>query len=69
MHWIQEENINGGAFYYVERRIARVMNNLEIKSDVKYVGRRAVATTAVGSVELHKNEASQLTQWISDLIL
>ena len=55
VQWVQEENINGGSFYYAERRISRVMRKLGVKSDIKYVGRRAIATTAVGSVELHKN--------------
>ena len=49
IYWVQEENINGGAFYFVERRIARVMRKFNINSDVQYVGRRAISSTAVGS--------------------
>lgn len=29
-----------------------------------YVGRRALATTAVGSSELHKKESAELAEWI-----
>lgn len=46
--------MNGGAYSFVERRFARILKNLGFKNNLKYVGRRAVATTAVGSAELHK---------------
>jgi len=36
------------------------LNNLSIKKELKYVGRRAVAATAVGSSELHKKETADL---------
>ena len=64
VYWCQEENVNGGAFYFVERRIARVIKNLGIDSQVNYVGRKAVSATAVGSVEMHKKETAELGEWI-----
>lgn len=56
--------MNGGAFYFVERRIARVIKNLGIDSQVNYVGRKAISATAVGSVEMHKKETAELGEWI-----
>jgi 2-oxoglutarate dehydrogenase complex dehydrogenase (E1) component-like enzyme len=38
----------------VQNRINRVLKKLGFKNSIKYVGRRALATTAVGSSELHK---------------
>jgi 2-oxoglutarate dehydrogenase E1 component len=52
-YWVQEENFNGGAFQFAENRINRVLGEHGLK-EVRYVGRRAVAATAVGSSELHK---------------
>jgi 2-oxoglutarate dehydrogenase complex dehydrogenase (E1) component-like enzyme len=48
--------------------VNRVLGELGLK-EVKYVGRRAVAATAVGSSELHKREATQLAEWIKDIIV
>lgn len=56
VYWVQEENINGGAYYFADRRINRILKNLNFTKELKYVGRRAIATTAVGSSELHKKE-------------
>jgi 2-oxoglutarate dehydrogenase E1 component len=52
--WIQEENFNGGPYQFVENRMNRVLGNLGVSSELRFVGRRAIACTAIGSVELHK---------------
>jgi 2-oxoglutarate dehydrogenase complex dehydrogenase (E1) component-like enzyme len=31
VYWIQEENLNGGAYLFVERRLGRVLRELGIK--------------------------------------
>ena len=54
VYWVQEENLNGGSYFFVESRINRVLRNLGVKKEIRYVGRRAIAATAVGSGELHK---------------
>lgn len=53
--WIQEENFNGGPYQFVENRVNRVLGNLGVSSELRFVGRRAIACTAVGSVELRKD--------------
>jgi len=45
--------MNSGAFEFVYPRIGRVLKDLNL-GEVIYVGRRALATTAVGSSEMHK---------------
>jgi 2-oxoglutarate dehydrogenase E1 component len=69
IYWVQEENFNGGAFQFVQNRINRVLDELSIKHEVKYVGRRAISAAAVGSSELHKKESAELAKWISSLIV
>lgn len=54
VYWLQEENFNSGPFEFVSKRVQRVLNNLGIKQNLQYVGRRALAATAVGSSEKHK---------------
>jgi 2-oxoglutarate dehydrogenase complex dehydrogenase (E1) component-like enzyme len=41
-----------------------VIKNLGIDSQVNYVGRKAISATAVGSVEMHKKETAELSEWI-----
>jgi 2-oxoglutarate dehydrogenase complex dehydrogenase (E1) component-like enzyme len=65
---VQEENFNGGAFQFAENRVNRVLGQLGLP-EVRYVGRRAVAATAVGSSEMHKREAIQLAEWIKDIVV
>lgn len=55
--------MNSGAFEFVYPRITRVLNDLKL-GQLTYVGRRALATTAVGSSELHKKESAELAEWI-----
>lgn len=55
--------MNSGAFDFVNPRITRVLNDLNL-GHLTYVGRRALATTAVGSSELHKKESAALAEWI-----
>lgn len=69
VYWVQEENFNGGAYQFVQPRISRILSNLSISAPLRYVGRRAVAATAVGSSELHKRETSELSSWVKDLII
>lgn len=64
--WVQEENLNSGAFEFVSPRITRVLNELNL-GQLTYVGRRALATTAVGSSELHKKESADLAEWIKKI--
>jgi len=45
------------------------LSNLSIEKELKYVGRRAIAATAVGSSEIHKKETADLSQWINSLII
>ena len=66
--WVQEENFNGGPYQFVENRVNRVLGTLGVSRELRYVGRRAIACPAVGSVELHKIEEQQLTDWIKELI-
>ena len=66
---MQEENLNGGAYQFVVNRISRVLSEVGWKGELEYVGRRAIANTAVGSVELHKREAAELNEWICDIIV
>lgn len=61
--------MNGGAFYFVDRRINRILKHVGIKNELKYVGRRAIAASAVGSSELHKKETEDLSNWIKQIIV
>lgn len=55
--------MNSGAFDFIYPRVTRVLNDLNL-GQLTYVGRRALATTAVGSSELHKKESAELADWI-----
>jgi 2-oxoglutarate dehydrogenase complex dehydrogenase (E1) component-like enzyme len=61
--------LNSGAFDFVYPRLVRIARELGLNESIEYVGRRALATTAVGSSELHKKESAELTEWIKKLIL
>ena len=69
VYWVQEENLNGGAYQFVASRIQRALSAVGWKGDLGYVGRRAVSATAVGSVELHKRETAELNEWIREIIV
>jgi 2-oxoglutarate dehydrogenase complex dehydrogenase (E1) component-like enzyme len=58
--------MNSGAFEFVYPRIGRVLKDLKL-GEVIYVGRRSLATTAVGSSEMHKTELHDLTEWIKKI--
>ena len=66
VYWVQEENMNSGAFEFVYPRITRVLKDLNL-GEVTYVGRRAIAASAVGSGEYHKKETSELSEWIKKI--
>lgn len=40
-----------------------------MEKEIKYVGRRAVAATAVGSAEIHKKEGENLNNWIKKILV
>jgi 2-oxoglutarate dehydrogenase complex dehydrogenase (E1) component-like enzyme len=48
----------------VEPRIRRVLRNVGIEKEMKYVGKRAISSTAVGISELHKRECEELMKWV-----
>ena len=57
MVWCQEEPKNMGSWSFVDPNIERVLERLETKSTrARYVGRAASASTAAGTMALHKKE-------------
>jgi len=54
--WVQEESHNNGAWFFVEPRLR------EMGLKLRYVGRDASASPAVGSEKLHKFEQCDLIQ-------
>lgn len=57
MVWCQEEPKNMGSWTFVDPHIERVLERLEAKSTrARYVGRAASASTAAGTMGLHKKE-------------
>ena len=60
--------MNSGAFEFVYPRLMRVARELGFDREIKYVGRQAIATCAVGSSELHKKESSELKEWVTGLM-
>ncbi len=53
--WCQEESQNMGAWSYMEPRLWALSGR-----EISYVGRNASASTAVGSLSVHKREQAQL---------
>jgi 2-oxoglutarate dehydrogenase E1 component len=59
--WCQEEPENMGAWHFADRRIERVLGDLEMKSKRPiYVGRREAASPATGSLKTHLKEQAEL---------
>ena len=57
MVWCQEEPKNMGSWTFVDPNIERVLDRLDCKSKrARYVGRPASASTAAGTMSLHKKE-------------
>lgn len=54
-YWVQEEIANGGAWHHLRPRLRHLIGKEPI-----YVGRKASASTAVGSHRIHKEEQEQI---------
>ena len=57
--WTQEEPANMGAFSFVRDRIEEL---LLPHQSLQYAGRRASASTATGSLRIHRQEQEALVQ-------
>ena len=69
VYWVQEENVNSGAFSFVLPRLERIIRSVGLHRELKYVGRRGISTTAVGSGEIHKKESAALLEWVQSIIV
>ena len=59
--WCQEEPENQGAWFFVDRRIEKVLTDAKHKAGRPiYVGRAAAAAPATGSLKQHNNEQAAL---------
>jgi len=60
--WCQEEPENNGAWFFVDRRIERVLEEINHKPNQRprYIGRDAAASPATGSAKRHAAEQSNL---------
>lgn len=59
VYWAQEEHENQGAYVFVAPRLQHLINSLNVK-ELKYVGRRALSTSAVGNSKTHKAELEKI---------
>ncbi|GGC58949.1 2-oxoglutarate dehydrogenase subunit E1 [Siccirubricoccus deserti] len=61
--WCQEEPENMGAWTYLDRRIERVLKELDIAAKrPEYVGRREAASPATGLAKVHQQEQETLVR-------
>ncbi|MFC7475048.1 2-oxoglutarate dehydrogenase E1 component [Dankookia sp. GCM10030260] len=61
--WCQEEPENMGAWTFVDRRLEKVLKDLEIKAKrPDYVGRREAASPATGLAKVHAAEQENLVR-------
>lgn len=59
--WAQEEPENMGYWFFVDRRIEKVLTGLDIKAKrAGYVGRIAAASPATGLLRRHNKEQAEL---------
>jgi 2-oxoglutarate dehydrogenase E1 component len=58
--WTQEEPQNMGAWFFVDRRIEAVLQELGRKDRPSYVGRIEAASPATGSLKRHNKEQAEL---------
>lgn len=67
--WCQEEPENNGAWFFLDRRIERVLGELNHKPNARprYVGRVAAASPATGSAKRHAEEQKALVTEALDL--
>lgn len=65
--WIQEETLNSGAYWFAEPRISRILKELDFETqNIKCHARRAIASTAIGSVHSNNAEYLQLIQTLDN---
>jgi 2-oxoglutarate dehydrogenase E1 component len=61
--WCQEEPENMGAWSFVDRRIEKVLQELELKNNrPRYIGRPAAASPAAGLMSQHQYEQARLVE-------
>lgn len=61
--WCQEEPENMGAWFFVDRKIEKVLQELKSKSQwPQYAGRDEAASPATGSLKRHNAEQAKLTE-------
>jgi 2-oxoglutarate dehydrogenase E1 component len=56
VYWVQEEPENMGAWRFISDRLAPILGGRHLR----YVGREAAASPAVGSYKLHQEEQNQV---------
>lgn len=59
--------MNSGAYAFVEPHLLRILSETN-HGTLTYVGRRALAMTAVGSSELHSKESKELTDYLLSVV-
>ncbi|EGR31606.1 oxoglutarate dehydrogenase, putative [Ichthyophthirius multifiliis] len=70
VYWVQDEQLNSGAYLYSEPRISRIINELNFKNqNIQYVGRKSSAVTATGKSKGHQQETQELLDLIKSLII
>jgi 2-oxoglutarate dehydrogenase E1 component len=64
--WCQEEPLNMGAWYFIDRRIEQALGAIEVAAKrPRYVGRPEAASPATG---LHKRHAAQQQQLVDEAL-
>ncbi len=67
--WCQEEPENNGAWFFLDRRIEKVLEEINHKPNIRprYIGREAAASPATGSAKRHAVEQKALVDEALDL--
>lgn len=60
--WAQEEPQNMGAFQFVYFKLAQLLNEMNAKLEINYVGRPHRASPATGSIYRHKTEQTEIIE-------
>ncbi len=63
--WVQEEPKNMGAYFFVKPEIDEMIENLGLKLEVNYIGRRKSASPATGSSKTHVSEQDEIIQSVA----
>lgn len=58
--WAQEEHRNQGAWGYVKDKMELILERTGRSTDIRYIGRRVSGSTAVGSLNTHKQQLEEL---------